>query len=103
MYNNMHNESLEFEWDDLKNVRNILKHDLSFEVAESVFLDNGRIVLPDERHSLDEDRFLCIGETGEGIATVCFTVRKEKIRIISAGYWRKGRRRYERKKRNNLH
>ncbi|GHU08368.1 hypothetical protein FACS189431_4490 [Alphaproteobacteria bacterium] len=32
---------------------------------------------------------------GRGIATVRFTIRKGNIRIIGAGYWRKGNRIYE--------
>jgi uncharacterized protein len=32
---------------------------------------------------------------GEGILTVRFTYQDEVIRIIGAGYWRKGKRIYE--------
>jgi hypothetical protein len=38
---------------------------------------------------------------GEGILTVRFTYRREVIRIIGAGYWRKGREIYERE--NQVH
>jgi hypothetical protein len=32
-----------------------------------------------------------MGKVDEGIMTVRFTYRKRKIRIIGAGYWRKGK------------
>jgi len=37
----------------------------------------------------------CIGRTECGILTIRFTYRGETIRIIGAGYWRKGRKTYE--------
>ena len=43
-----------------------------------------------------EERYYCFGEVGEGIMTVRFTYRHEVIRIFGAGYWRKGKRIYER-------
>ena len=33
----------------------------------------------------------------DGVLTVRFTYRRKKIRIYGAGYWRKGRKIYERK------
>ena len=44
-----------------------------------------------QAHSGEEPRLLCIGRTERGILTVRFTYRGETIRIIGAGYWRKGR------------
>ena len=40
------------------------------------------------------------GKTGEKIATVRFTMRDSKIRIIGAGYWRKGQKLYEKENRD---
>jgi hypothetical protein len=34
---------------------------------------------------------------GDGIITVRFTYRYGKIRIFGAGYWRKGKKEYEKK------
>ena len=48
----------------------------------------------------DESRFFCIGKTAGKILTVRFTYRGNDIRIIGAGYWRKGKLIYE-KKRND--
>jgi uncharacterized DUF497 family protein len=91
-----------FEWDEYKNQENIEKHNLSFEVAQEAFFDKDRMIIKDKEHSKAEDRFFCIGNDGNGIATVRFTMRNENIRIFGAGYWREGRYKYEQKK-NNLH
>ena len=84
-----------FEWDDKKNLKNIEKHNVSFETAQEAFFDKRRLILKDKRHSKKEDRFFCIGNDGNGIVTVRFTIRNENIRIFGAGYWREGRYRYE--------
>ena len=47
-----------FEWDDDKNMDNIEKYNVSFEIAQDAFLDKNRIVLKDKWHSKKEDRFL---------------------------------------------
>ena len=87
-----------FEWDESKNLENIKKHNISFESAQSAFLDKHRVILEDEKHSLKEKRFFCIGYDGNGIVTVRFTIRGKSIRIIGAGYWREGRIEYEKRK-----
>ncbi len=84
-----------FEWDESKNKINQEKHNVSFELAEWAFFDEKRIIIRDASHSEEEERFFCVGKVGEGIITVRFTYRNEKIRIFGAGYWRKGRKIYE--------
>ena len=86
---------LHFEWDDKKNVENRVKHGASFESAQYAFADPNRVIAQDLEHSKKESRFYCFGKVGEGILTVRFTYRKDTIRILGAGYWRKGRRIYE--------
>ena len=86
---------MKFEWDEKKDILNIEKHNISFNEAQNAFFDAKRILIKDEKHSNEEDRFFCIGDTGKGIATVRFTIRKDIIRIIGAGYWREGKQRYE--------
>lgn len=54
------------------------------------------MIAQDEGHSQDEVRFYCFGEVAGGILTVRFTYRAAVIRIIGAGYWRKGKAIYER-------
>jgi len=87
---------MDFEWDDSKNRLNIAKHNLSFYEAQDAFFDKKRVVLLDNTHSSTEKRYFCIGKTGSGgIATVRFTLRNGHIRIIGAGYWRKGKKIYD--------
>lgn len=84
-----------FEWDKKKNEENLQKHNVSFEEAQYAFFDNNRIIIKDEKHSQDEERYFCIGKISEKIVTVRFTMRKDKIRIFGAGFWRSGRKTYE--------
>jgi hypothetical protein len=90
-----------FEWDDDKDLANQAKHGLSFSEAQYAFGDPNRVIAKDLGHGDEEDRFYCFGSLGEGIATVRFTYRDEVIRIFGAGYWRKGKRIYERE--NQIH
>ena len=87
-----------FEWDERKNARNMEKHHVSFETAQMAFFDKHRVILEDEKHSREEERFFCVGDDGKGVVTVRFTVRGENIRIIGAGYWREGKHEYDRRK-----
>ncbi len=87
---------MDFEWHDGKNSQNIAKHGISFHEAKYIFSDNKRVIILDKEHSVTEKRYYCIGKTKEGkIATVRFTIRESRIRIIGAGYWREGRNVYE--------
>lgn len=84
-----------FEWDEAKNRHNSQKHGVSFERAKRAFLDPLRVIVEDLEHSSEEKRWFCMGEVEGGILTVRFTYRRSIIRIFGAGYWRKGRKRYE--------
>ena len=80
-----------------KDKLNRKKHNVSFSLAQRAFLDPDRIIARDLKHSKKEQRYYCIGRVGEGILTVRFTYRSNVIRIIGAGYWRKGKVIYEKK------
>ena len=86
-----------FEWDEVRNLANLQKHGVSFYEAQHAFLDKKRVIAEDLSHSSKEERFYCFGlnEKGNGILTVRFTYRSDHIRIIGAGYWRKGKNIYE--------
>ncbi len=90
-----------FEWDEDKNRENQKKHGISFEKAKRAFCDPFRIMIEDLEHGSGEKRWFCIGEVEGGLLTVRFTYRAKKIRIFGAGYWRKGKKRYE--KENKIH
>jgi uncharacterized protein len=90
-----------FEWDSRKDWENQEKHGISFSTAQLAFLDPNRVIAEDLSHSSSEKRYYCFGRIQEGILTVRFTFRGETIRIIGAGYWRKGKVIYERE--NKIH
>jgi uncharacterized DUF497 family protein len=87
-----------FEWDEEKNKLNIAKHGVSFYEAQHAFLDPCRIIAEDLEHSQSEKRYYCFGKIKKHIMTVRFTYRDKCIRIIGAGYWRKGKKIYEQEK-----
>ena len=91
----MEEERGSFTWDPRKEKVNIRKHGINFVKASRVFKDPKRKVFTDSKHSEKEPRCFCIGKVGNKIITVRFTYREGKIRIYGAGYWRKGRRYYE--------
>ena len=74
-----------FEWDDRKAALNLLKHVVDFEEAALSFFDQDFIRIPDEKHSITEDRYAGIGRTPDGRMLVTnFTERGANIRIISS-------------------
>ena len=85
-----------FDWDDGNRDKN-LKHGVPNGESEQVFFNEPLIVLDDPAHSLAEDRYAAFGRSDSGRAlVVIFTMRGDKIRVISArGMNRKERRYYE--------
>jgi len=91
---------IQFEWDENKNKENVKKHKVSFEEAQTVFLDENAIRFFDPDHSKDEDRFIMLGMSFRlRVIVACHCYRKNDtvIRIISArkadkreakDYWR---------------
>ena len=84
-----------FEWDGGKNEANVTKHGVSFFEAQSAFADPYRVIAEDIEHSSTEKRYYCFGKVEEAIMTVRFVYKEKVIRIFGAGYWRKGRKIYE--------
>lgn len=80
-----------FDWDQIKSEINIEKHGVSFYDAQSAFLDPDRVIAEDINHSWHEKRYYCFGQVENEIMTVRFTYRGHIIRIIGAGFWRKGK------------
>jgi len=85
-----------FEWDPIKDRENQEKHGVAFAMAQFAFADPKRVIAEDLSHSSREKRYYCFGQVGGSVLTVRFTYRAEVIRIYGAGYWRKGKRIYER-------
>ncbi|MDP8263181.1 MAG: BrnT family toxin [Candidatus Ancaeobacter aquaticus] len=88
-------KNISFEWDDEKEAANIRKHRIDFVTAVQAFKDPERKIYKDSKHSVEEERLFCIGKVENRIITVRFTYRAGKIRIIGAGFWRKGGKYYE--------
>lgn len=90
-----------FEWDAEKDSANQSKHHIAFVEAQYAFADPLRVIARDVGHSQTEERFYCLGMVKGGVLSVRFTYRNSAIRIIGAGYWRKGKAIYERE--NQIH
>jgi len=76
---------LVFEWDPRKAGTNARKHKVFFKEAATVFDDPLSSTFSDPDHSVEEDRFITIGESSGGrLLIVSHTERGDRIRIISA-------------------
>jgi len=79
--------TLDFTWDEAKARANTRKHGVSFDEAQSVFLDDEARLLDDPDHSEDEDRFILLGMSAAPRLLVVVHAYREAagvIRIISA-------------------
>ncbi|HET8995817.1 MAG TPA: BrnT family toxin [Acetobacteraceae bacterium] len=92
-----------FEWDDAKAVLNQRDHGIAFGVARAAFNDAFAIERLDRRHADPEERYVLLGMVDQHLLVVSYTLRGERIRIISA---RKAepheRRRYHKENRQTL-
>ena len=86
---------IDFQWNEKKNQENIQKHGIPFEIAQYAFKDPKRIIVEDLEHSKKETRYFCFAKLENEIITIRFTYRNNVIRIFGAGFWRKGRKIYE--------
>lgn len=78
---------IRFEWDEAKNRKNRRTHGVTFEEAQTVFLDESAQRFFDPDHPEDEDRFLMLGISFRLrvlIVCHCYRASDTVIRIISA-------------------
>lgn len=78
---------LRFSWDPPKARANERKHTVSFEEAQTVFLDEHALLLEDSAPEDREERFVLLGASAAlRLVLVCHCLRDEgnEIRIISA-------------------
>ena len=74
-----------FDWDDGNTNKNWTKHRVDYKECEEIFNDNFLFILPDNVHSQKENRYHALGKTNHNrFLFISFTVRNNKIRIISA-------------------
>lgn len=92
-----------FEWDKGNVDKSYQKHGITVNQAEEIFLDENLGIIKDIKHSQKEKRFIALGKTSKNkLLFVIFTIRKDKIRIISARIAsKKERSRYEQKTKEN--
>ena len=73
-----------FDWDDGNKNKNE-KHGVYAWECEQVFFNEPLLILGDLKHSLVEERFAAFGRTDGGrLLVVVYTMRKERLRVISA-------------------
>ena len=74
-----------FEWDAGNRDKNELRHDVLPSECEEVFLEKPLLVDSDRAHSRGEARHFALGRTRTGRRLfVAFTIREDRIRVISA-------------------
>jgi uncharacterized DUF497 family protein len=79
-------KTISFDWDQWNAQKNELKHGISSLEAETVFYDKSKVIFEDIKHSSKiEKRWITYGRSGyHNILMIAFTIRSDKIRIISA-------------------
>lgn len=76
---------MEFEWSEQKAEANLKKHEVSFDEAKTVFDDPLFVIFADPDHSVEENRFIIMGESNQNrLLVVSYTERLPKTRLISA-------------------
>ena len=77
-------QSDKFEWDDKKAAGNPRDHGVTFEMARDVFSDSFVVEWIDDGQDESEERFAALGMVDNRLLFVAFTMRGERVRIISA-------------------
>jgi uncharacterized protein len=72
---------MKFEFDEVKNQSNKLKHGIDFVQAQSLWEDLNFMVIPAK--TVDEPRFVIIAQIGTEMRSGIYTLRNEVVRIIS--------------------
>lgn len=74
-----------FDWDDDNFYKNIEKHNVFDTETEQVFFNHPLVVKRDVKHSGKEERFYALGKSNHDRQLfIAFTIRSDKIRVISA-------------------
>lgn len=76
---------IEFDWDKGNIGKNWKNHRVTDRESEEIFFDKNKKIMKDKLHSGEEERFILIGQTKERrLLFIAFTIRNNKIRVISA-------------------
>jgi uncharacterized protein len=92
-----------FQWDKGNIIKNPAKHQIKNSQSEEIFLDEDLLIIEDIKHSQKENRQIAIGKSfDKTLLFIVFTIRKQKIRIISARKAnKKEKKAYEQLKKNS--
>ena len=78
-------QPLNFEWDQGNRDKNLIKHQVTLSECEEIFVSQSKLLFNDVLHSGQEDRYGVFGKTRlERRVVIVFTIRNNKIRVISA-------------------
>lgn len=78
-------EPLIFDWDQGNIGKNLIKHNVTDKESEEPFVSKPLKLNKDAKHSKKEPRFQALGKTNdERLLFLSFTIRNNRIRIISA-------------------
>ena len=78
--------NIEFALDRRKARSNLVKHGVSFEEAQTVFMDDNARLIDDPDHSPEEERFVLLGFSFQArclIVSHCYRESGAVIRLIS--------------------
>jgi uncharacterized protein len=78
---------LEFEFDPAKSASNLDKHGIDFTAVQALWDDAMRVEIP--ARTVDEPRWLVVGQVEGKHWSVVVTYREQRVRIISARRSRK--------------
>ena len=86
---------IEFNWDKGNINKNWEKHSASISECEDIFYNDETLIIePNSEHSIEEQRYSALGRTNTGrLLAIVFTIRENKIRVISARAMNKKERR----------
>lgn len=74
-----------FQWDIGNKDKNLISHNVSDQECEEIFFDDNKKIFKDILHSGTEKRFILIAKTKlNRLLFLVFTIRRKKIRVISA-------------------
>lgn len=78
-------KAVAFEWDKGNIDKNLKRHNVSNQEAEEGFFNKPIVVAEDKKHSATEKRYMLWGKTNNNRRlTIFFTIRNNRIRVISA-------------------
>jgi uncharacterized DUF497 family protein len=79
--------NMELAWDPRKAQSNLKKHGVTFQEAQTAFLDGYARLIDDPEHSEEEERFILLGYSFQArclIVSHCYRESGSVIRVISA-------------------